>query len=111
MRTRVLSRNAQRWWRQRLKRATVICFLLASALAAILFAQEPGKKKDPRLLERPRPISTLSATDSRAALTKVSDLVKTERFRLDSVDRNTGQLEASREDGPDKTDRIVMWLE
>lgn len=103
--------NADLGQRIRPKAPTVVLFILASGLALELLGQEPGKKKDPRPLERPRPISSLTLTDSRAAMTKVSELVKAEGFRLDGVDRNSGQLEASREDGPDKTDRIVVWLE
>lgn len=80
-------------------------------LASPLLAQQPGLEKDLRPLERPQPLCILTLSDLRAALEKVSDVVKLEKFKIDSINWNTSELHASREDNSNRSDRVVIWLE
>jgi hypothetical protein len=84
---------------------------LALLFATPLLAQQPGPEKDSRPLERPQPLCILTLSNTSAALGKVSDVVKAEKFKIDSINWNTGELHASREDNSSRSDRVVIWLE
>jgi hypothetical protein len=85
---------------------------------AYVDAQAPGKSKDPSPFGRPSALCTMfinhsAGTAANSALQKISAIMNSRGFQVDSVNWQDGELQASRKDSSDSNDidRIVVWLE
>jgi hypothetical protein len=73
-------------------------------------AQQPGRPVDPREFARPKPLCTLSDSDSRAALERLRQALDGQRFEIEQVDLDAGEIHGKRADGT-SLDRVILWLE
>src|SRR3979490_2713018 len=78
-------------------------------------AQAPGKSKDPSTFGRPSALCTMfintsAGTAANSALQKISAIMNSRGFQVDSVNWQDGELQASRKDSSDSNDidRIVV---
>jgi hypothetical protein len=93
--------------------AIPVCGLL---LALILMlpsgasGQQPARPIDPREFARPKPLCTLSVADPRAALEVLRQALDGQRFGIERVASDAGEIQAKRADGA-SVDRVILWLE
>jgi hypothetical protein len=83
---------------------------LVVALASGASAQQPGRPLDPREFARPKPLCSLSDSEPRAALERLRQALDSQRFEIEQVDLDGGEIHAKRADGT-SLDRVILWLE
>lgn len=74
------------------------------------WGQAPARPIDPREFARPKPLCTLSVADPRAALEMLRQALDGQRFEMERVAPDAGEIQAKRADGA-SLDRVILWLE